>query len=163
MPWSLEQEEAMKVMWAGGLTASQIAEALGPTITRSAVLGKVHRLKLVARKVPSQPRAPRKTAHKARRPNGFSYVIPKISRAVSETQPRKITLEEPMSLSVPLEALEELHCRYPVDDGPEGVFLFCGHRKAVGAYCEWHARLCYVPARERNRRIESMVKAPWAR
>jgi len=45
MSWTDERVEKLKELWAEGLSASQIAKALGG-VTRNAVIGKVHRLGL---------------------------------------------------------------------------------------------------------------------
>ena len=45
MSWTDERVELLKKLWSDGLSASQIAAELGG-ITRNAVIGKVHRLKL---------------------------------------------------------------------------------------------------------------------
>lgn len=48
MSWTDERVEALKKLWAEGLSASQIAAQLGG-VSRNAVIGKVHRLKLSGR------------------------------------------------------------------------------------------------------------------
>ena len=45
MNWTDERVEMLKKLWSEGLSASQIAAQLG-NVTRNAVIGKVHRLKL---------------------------------------------------------------------------------------------------------------------
>lgn len=46
-PWSPERVELMKKLWLeDGLSSTEIAKVLGNGITRNAVIGKVHRLKL---------------------------------------------------------------------------------------------------------------------
>src|SRR5690606_37044388 len=57
--WTDERVETLKKLWMEGLSASQIAGELGEGVTRNAVIGKVHRLKLSARAKPtnSTPRA----------------------------------------------------------------------------------------------------------
>jgi len=57
--WTDERVETLKKLWMEGLSASQIAGQLGEGVTRNAVIGKVHRLKLSARAKPtnSTPRA----------------------------------------------------------------------------------------------------------
>src|SRR5450631_3532745 len=74
--WSAARVALLRRRWAEGLSASTIAKELGPGVTRCAVLGKVHRLKLVQpqfkrqhpRKERARKRAPRPTA----RPRGRS-------------------------------------------------------------------------------------------
>ena len=45
MSWTDERVEKLKELWGEGMSASQIAKALGG-VTRNAVIGKVHRLGL---------------------------------------------------------------------------------------------------------------------
>ena len=45
MSWTDERVEKLKELWGDGMSASQIAKALGG-VTRNAVIGKVHRLGL---------------------------------------------------------------------------------------------------------------------
>ena len=47
-----------RTLWTEGLSASQIARALGG-VTRNAVIGKVHRLGLAGRASPSRSERPR--------------------------------------------------------------------------------------------------------
>ena len=57
--WTEERVELLKKLWLEGLSASQIAGVLAEGVTRNAVIGKVHRLKLTGRAKPasSTPRA----------------------------------------------------------------------------------------------------------
>ena len=48
MAWTDERVETLKKLWGEGLSASQIAGRLG-SVTRNAVIGKVHRLGLSGR------------------------------------------------------------------------------------------------------------------
>jgi len=59
MGWTEERVELLKKLWLEGLSASQIAGVLGDGVTRNAVIGKVHRLKLTGRAKPvsTTPRA----------------------------------------------------------------------------------------------------------
>src|SRR6516165_8514968 len=56
--WSEDRVEQLKTLWTEGLSASQIARALGG-VTRNAVIGKVHRLGLAGRASPSRSERPR--------------------------------------------------------------------------------------------------------
>ena len=58
MAWTDERVALLKKLWMEGLSASQIAGELGEGVTRNAVIGKVHRLKLSGRAKPA-PSAPR--------------------------------------------------------------------------------------------------------
>ena len=65
MSWTDERVETLKKMWGEGQSASQIAKELG-SVTRNAVIGKVHRLGLSNRAgngtVPPPPAPPPKVA-----------------------------------------------------------------------------------------------------
>ncbi len=52
MSWTDERIAQLKKLWEKGLTASQIAEALGNGLSRNAVIGKAHRLGLKSRPSP---------------------------------------------------------------------------------------------------------------
>ena len=54
MGWTEERVSELKKLWAEGHSASQIAKRLG-SVTRNAVIGKVHRLGLSGRATPSRP------------------------------------------------------------------------------------------------------------
>ncbi|MFC3265598.1 GcrA family cell cycle regulator, partial [Camelimonas abortus] len=59
--WTDERVELLKKLWSEGLSASQIATAMGG-VTRNAVIGKVHRLGLSGRaRTPAGAQKPRKT------------------------------------------------------------------------------------------------------
>ena len=70
MGWTEERVELLKKLWLEGLSASQIAGVLGEGVTRNAVIGKVHRLKLTGRAKPasSAPRARTRAARAGRPP-----------------------------------------------------------------------------------------------
>ncbi|MFT6659137.1 GcrA family cell cycle regulator [Maritalea sp.] len=77
MAWTDERVGILKKLWMEGLSASQIAGELGEGVTRNAVIGKVHRLKLSGRAKPaaSAPRARKPRANSTgpsvpRRPAG---------------------------------------------------------------------------------------------
>jgi GcrA cell cycle regulator len=77
MGWTEERVELLKKLWLEGLSASQIAGVLGEGVTRNAVIGKVHRLKLSGRAKPatSTPRvrsAPRPAARRVSSPASTS-------------------------------------------------------------------------------------------
>ena len=52
--WTKKEDERLTLMWTINLTADEIAEQLG--ISRGAVLGRVHRLKLPPRRKVFRPK-----------------------------------------------------------------------------------------------------------
>ena len=67
MGWTDERVELLKKLWMEGLSASQIAGILGEGVTRNAVIGKVHRLKLSGRAKPASDFPRRSWSTTARR------------------------------------------------------------------------------------------------
>ena len=69
MSWTDERVELLKKLWSEGLSASQIAGRLG-SVTRNAVIGKVHRLGLSGRATTSRMKThrPRTRMANAKRP-----------------------------------------------------------------------------------------------
>jgi GcrA cell cycle regulator len=141
--WPCEQIERLKALWdEGRLSASQMAHRLG--ISRSAVLGKVHRMGLATHKVKQQAKPP-KPAPKAKK----------------QLPPAMPTLElppppEPPFVGIVFDELTPNSCRYPQGDGP---FVFCGQPKQDGSsYCAHHHRICYVPLSRRP----IYIPPPWA-
>ena len=65
MAWTDERVELLKKLWAEGLSASQIAGRLG-SVTRNAVIGKVHRLGLSGRQRARSDRARRGSCSRPR-------------------------------------------------------------------------------------------------
>jgi len=170
MSWTDERVEVLKKLWMEGLSASQIAGELGQGVTRNAVIGKVHRLKLSARAKPasSSPRA--RAAHRSpRRPSGGST-----SSSSMGTMKRRSVNSSPMigatalkqsedldtefyvapnlaqELVIPegervsLLELSELTCKWPIGDPLNSDFHFCGRGSLEGKpYCEFHSKRAY--------------------
>ncbi len=67
MSWTDERVEKLKQLWGDGMSASQIAKALGG-VTRNAVIGKVHRLGLSNRGTASGGQTASDDAKKAAKP-----------------------------------------------------------------------------------------------
>ena len=52
MAWTDERIAMLKTLWEEGRSASQIAELMGESLSRNAVIGKAHRLGLASRPSP---------------------------------------------------------------------------------------------------------------
>lgn len=74
--WTEERITLLKRLWLEGLSASQIANILGQGVTRNAIVGKVHRLKLEPRETvvkkarTTTPRPASQTPRFGRKPAG---------------------------------------------------------------------------------------------
>ena len=99
MGWTDERVELLKKLWMEGLSASQIAAELGDGVTRNAVIGKVHRLKLSARAKPTNttPRARPAPRQVPRRPSG-STMASSTSTISAAAKPRQAAMPRPQTM-----------------------------------------------------------------
>jgi GcrA cell cycle regulator len=178
MSWTDERVELLKKLWMEGLSASQIAAELSDGVTRNAVIGKVHRLKLSARAKPasSTPRArstPRPAPRRVASPGGShgASVAGMIKRTVMRTQVMGATalaateemeveayvapaaeLYIPEAERIGLLSLNEHTCKWPIGDPLTPDFYFCGRESEEGhPYCEFHSRRAYHQVEKRKR------------
>ena len=130
--WPCEQIERLRELWnENRLSASQMAKRLG--ISRGAVLGKAHRLKLQThvkvRRAPARKEIPP--------PRRFMPPPPVIPAPPEPAPP------EPDFLGLSLLELRASSCRYPHGNG--APFLFCGQPKQDGSpYCPHHHAISYA-------------------
>ena len=165
MNWTDERVELLKKLWAEGLSASQIATQLGG-VSRNAVIGKVHRLKLSARgrATSSQPR-PKKAASTGTRPQSrpqrsVAASVGATALAVqfnAEPSTRHAVQSAanvvlPISRNLTLIQLTDRTCKWPNGDPLSEAFSFCGNEAGESSpYCAYHAKLAYQPASEKRR------------
>lgn len=123
-PWTPELISRLQDFWEKGFTCKEIADALGNNITRSAVMGKVDRLKL------SRWRHNTELAIRPPRP---------------KKPPSPLIVAVALELG-PLLAIGPLGdfagCRYIAGD-PWGDFQCCGHPQIDHSpYCSFHHPVC---------------------
>jgi len=167
MNWTDERVEMLRKLWSEGLSASQIAAQLGG-VSRNAVIGKVHRLKLSARGRATAAAARPKKAHAAA---GARTTASRPTRTVTtsigatalqtqfEVEPvarhvlRPVeNVVVPISRRLVLTELTERTCKWPNGDPLAEDFSFCGNDAGESApYCGYHSRLAYQPVSERRR------------
>jgi GcrA cell cycle regulator len=167
--WTDERETQLKKLWMDGLSASQCAAILGGGLSRNAVIGKVHRLKLALRGRPTGPR-PRVAAEPRRqKPKG-----PKVNRgeaigtrmklarlreraadgeavglgdafdAEAYVAPQVEELYVPEDQRLSLLQLTEHTCKWPIGDPLKPDFYFCGQHSLDGKpYCTFHSARAY--------------------
>ncbi|WP_019219155.1 GcrA family cell cycle regulator [Bartonella florencae] len=173
MGWTDERVELLKKFWSEGLSASQIAAQLGG-VSRNAVIGKVHRLKLPGRGKTAQggARAQKTSAaspSSTRMRRTPSTVLPTnstscsvgvtalkvelVAEDVKETSvPEKPNVVVPISRHLNLLQLSENTCRWPVGDPLSSDFHFCGADSGENSpYCTFHAKIAFQPISERRR------------
>jgi len=145
MAWTNEMIDSLKRMWKKGLTTNEIAKELG--VSKNSIVGKVHRLNLIARPSPikkkekevAQPQKshvektknePQKTAAKNE--------TAKVSADTVETSKTKASC-------IKLAELDSHTCRWPIGDPKDDNFCFCGKKVRSGqTYCDEHAAIAYV-------------------
>jgi GcrA cell cycle regulator len=170
MNWTDERVELLRKLWSDGLSASQIAAQLGG-VSRNAVIGKVHRLKLSSRgRATAAPARQKKAVHAAtavkQAPRAAApmrampasigatalqtqFEVEPIARHVVRPVENVVV---PISRRLQLIQLSERTCKWPNGDPLTEDFNFCGNEAAeTGPYCAYHARIAFQPASERRR------------
>ncbi|MEK1889023.1 MAG: GcrA family cell cycle regulator [Phyllobacterium sp.] len=170
MNWTDERVEQLKKLWAEGLSASQIAAQLGG-VSRNAVIGKVHRLKLSGRgKTTSTQTRSKKintgssggsrsggspghvSARVVNRSIGATALQTEYSTELVPVMKTVTDVVVPISRRLELVQLNERTCKWPVGDPLQPDFNFCGNDVGEsGPYCGYHSRLAYQPASDRRR------------
>lgn len=145
MSWTDERVDLLKNLWGEGKTAAEIAKELGD-VTRNAVIGKAHRLKLSNRVSPiqqSQKKAP-------------PAKLPAEAKAeTAQKQKELIATSTGKKGGVSMVELKERMCKWPIGDPRESGFHFCGGEGVPGLpYCSDHAKIAYQAA-SRNRILKA--------
>lgn len=140
MSWTDERVTLLKQLWGEGKTAAEIAKVLGDGITRNAVIGKAHRLKLSSRLSPIQQNTVKKPKTESAPPRAFKPAI-----KMPEYKGREVKMVD----------LDSRMCRWPNGDPQEENFSFCGCDAIAGLpYCDTHARAAYQVA-TRSRTLDA--------
>ena len=126
--WTDELITKVKTLWEEGYSSSAIAKALGEGLTKNAVIGKIHRLKVARNTVQNIATA-------------------KISL------PPIVELLPYIGQPKPLEILGPQECRYPVNTPEDGgLHLFCAAPTET-VYCENHHAVVYRDPPKRDRHV----------
>lgn len=120
MSWTDERIDTLKTMWEKGLTASQIAEALGG-VSRNAVIGKAHRLGLQARPSPVKPNDPDAKAAAAPKATPVAAAPVAAQRAAPKSAPAPAPRATPAA-AAPEEEIS-IAVESPTDAEPDGPAL----------------------------------------
>lgn len=154
--WTNGQVTTLSALWAEGWSAAQIAAAL--KLSRNAVIGKVHRLRLPERATtlratgpvrPPRPKAPPRSPSQKRE----KVVRPRVSHitgqraqrpAVPDYRPPRSDAWTPLPGITPVTLEHMTGCKWPVSDPfwPRGsVDLFCNCEQQPGSsYCPAHTK-----------------------
>lgn len=162
--WTDERVARLRKLWTRGFTAEAIADELGCG-SRSAVLGKVHRLRLSLR---ARDQAP-KTAEQRRDAENHRKRLARATNSAAKNRGIKQSInhrrgveadgdlevlplpDQASDLLIPAEQRKTLFqltpetCRWPVGDPRSKDFFYCGAKSSSdgGPYCEGHARVAY--------------------
>jgi GcrA cell cycle regulator len=164
MAWTDERIAQLKAGWEGGMTASQIAEALGEGVSRNAVIGKAHRLGLESR--PSPVKAGEDAAEAAPAPAAPVAVTAAPAAPAAAPAPvaaiarPAIVAKKPArggkAAKTTLLDLNQKICKWPIGHPGDADFHFCGKASQAGfPYCTEHCLVAYqaqLPRRDRDRR-----------
>ena len=158
MAWTDERIAQLKAGWEGGMTASQIAEALGEGVSRNAVIGKAHRLGLESRPSPVKGGDESATPPPAKTATQSAVSAP--PAPVQAAVPRPVVAKKPArtgkAARTTLLDLNEKICKWPIGHPGDSDFHFCGKSaQASFPYCTEHCLIAYqaqLPRRDRDRR-----------
>lgn len=159
--WNEANLTTLRTMWAAGHSCAAIMVHI-PNATRSAVIGKIHRLKLPvpdtknsamarshirvrnAAASAAPPPATRSRPEPLARRNPSNSIAAKIAIAEAEPGLPERLIEPATGSGLKLIELENHNCRWPFGDPLTELFYFCGE---VGAdfkdgrpYCGFHRR-----------------------
>ena len=157
MSWTDDRIELLKSHWEAGMTASQIAEALGQGVSRNAVIGKAHRLGLEPRPSPVKVTEAAAAVIEAV-VAAAEGVVEGLTAPVAAKAPPKRPARPPVPVKpakTTLLDLSEKVCKWPIGHPGETDFHFCGKpAQASFPYCTEHCAIAYqaqLPRRDRSR------------
>ncbi len=139
MSWTEEKVDKLKELWGKGNTASQIAQIIG-NISRNAVIGKAHRLKLSGKII-------------KRTKTNFSNNSNFKENNNIQIRSRKVKFKsllldknfEPAK-NLRLEELTESTCKYMEGHPNESTASFCGRKNVEKfSYCPLHIIVVFQP------------------
>lgn len=172
--WTAERNAKCVKLWNDGLSAAEIAVRLGGGLSRSAVLGKLHRLGLSGRGSRLTAAVRSKAAKRARATQAGKRAAQNVSKPKVEpkTSPMKaVWAKEPPKEKAPNEdvfamrpdakRLVDLNfedCRWPFAKFDEVATHFCGHRREPGlAYCAEHSVIAHAPPQPRRKFVPGVA------
>lgn len=164
--WTEDNTAALVRLWGQGLSAGQVAKSLNRAVadpvSRSAVLGKLHRLGLLQRRTAARPRGSLAYLPPAK-PVRLGSGRPRLNPIPPPEpfKPSAVVVDSPDPLGF-LDMPDHSRCRWPLDGEP---FRFCGNRSGRGVYCEGHHAIAYdaEKTKEAHQQAELAVKSAGSR
>lgn len=152
--WTPERDELISKLWEEGKSASEIAHEVGHSVSRNAVIGRIHRLGLSRRRanyiLRPAPKRQRPATTRPLEPKPFKMSKPSAVRQLLRELPTEpLPAQDATAATVSFNDLEAHHCRaitvehLPFDGDAK---IYCGQRKTPGSsYCECHTRRYMTP------------------
>lgn len=146
--WTEANVATLRRMWEERASVREIAHAIGGGLTRNAVLGKAHRMKLGSHTpVFIKAKKARHATHPIKLHKQQPMRAPNMLDSIP-IEPVRISAAAwtplPGTVPVPLVDLERGQCKWPCSDG--SPFMFCGQPAlADHPYCEHHTRRAAGP------------------
>ncbi|MGV9005924.1 MAG: GcrA family cell cycle regulator [Brevundimonas sp.] len=150
--WTEDRIGRLKTLWLEGRSAAQIARELDHDITRSAVLGKVHRLGLSAGRAHSRGAARSRLSPPRERRARPAVAVQTFAG------PASTPTSTPGHGQATLMSVRRCECRWPYGDPKDHDFSLCGRPVARGAFCDPHAAVAYRPVRQTPESLETLAK-----
>ena len=162
MHWTQRHVKTLTALWQKGLSASQIAAQMGDGVTRNAVIGKIHRLGLNARRI-SDPKIVQLrvgSEHtEALAEGGKALLMDQLDDKLNPDD-----CEQAQGCCDSIVSLSRHSCRWPIGEPGAPGFRFCGARKVNGlSYCAVHMRRAYQPARRKRKAAQGAKQAGGSR
>jgi GcrA cell cycle regulator len=145
--WDKNTIAKLRRYWRAGLSATEIAQALGKGLTRSAVLGQVKRMRDRGADI-----GPRVKAIPPPRASAVVTDVPPNSPLAAPIMPAE-TIYDHIDPSQPgllrILDLKNHHCRWPLNNALGGEFYFCGaQREHKRVYCASHNAIAYKKGKQ---------------
>ena len=143
MEWGEDAISQLRVLWMEGHSTAEIGRRMG--VTKNAVVGKAHRLKLCARPSPIRHEG---RAEARPRPTR----VPKTSPQAVQAAVAPPTASRPVLRSVPAVAFGRVSpCCWPIGEPGTKSFRFCDADTLPNKpYCDTHAQLAYVRIKDKR-------------
>ncbi|SDC68079.1 GcrA family cell cycle regulator [Belnapia rosea] len=145
MEWTAEAIDQLRAYWAEGHSTAEIGRRMG--ISKNAVVGKAHRLNLDARPSPirREAEAGERPAAQPRRSSSPARDGASLRRLEQPAQPSAGTVVRAFPRA------SARTCCWPLGEPGTPEFRFCSGDAMTGKpYCQEHASVAYVKARDRR-------------
>lgn len=167
--WTDERITRLRKLWGEGHSASQIASRLDCGLSRCAVIGKVHRLKLPTRMTPERKARCYRSGPVSYEEKQRREAERMVRRMIAQRDRRQrkqdgswppLFIPEPIKppdfLALTFGELKPESCRYP--RGENSDMRFCGQPKMEGhSYC----RYCYAITHHKPHDTTPAAKTHW--